>query len=474
VTSPRVSPALRENTARSRARDLFRPALEWMRRQPLRAPVVFIAIAATAAVLAWSRFLPANRDILWAEDGRNFLQDAINTGPFGSLLRPYAGYLHTIPRIIAGVTVALAPVRDYAVWMTAGSCIAAGVMAAIVFVCSSSIVRWVPGRLMLAGITVLVPLAPREVLGNTANLHSLVLWTLCWVLVYRPRTRLGVAGLALFTLLGAMTEIQSVFLLPLLLLFRTRDRGRWLVRGCYLVGVAAQLFVTVFWPRHHSGNPLIGLPSLLYGYLFNSSASVWVPQHQAGVFAVQFGIAGCALLALPFVAAFCAILRWGTRRMRLFATALVLLSVTVYVASIEDSPRPSYDYAALDPSQLAAAVPIRYGVVPSLLLCALIPIACALIVARTRARLIDRPRIARGCVAAATIILCLAMVAQFVPPTRRSTGPQWQPEVRAATLLCDGQSDATRVRLGETIGWYVEVPCGLLENQGGTGLLTAP
>lgn len=433
-----------------------------MRTHRLFLPLVFVAIAAATSFLAWSRFLPANRDILWAEDGRNFLQDAINTGPFGSLFEPYAGYLHTIPRLIAGITVALAPVSSYALWMTAGSCIAAGVMAAIVFVCSSAVVRWIPARLMLAALTVLVPLAPREVLGNTANLHTLVLWTLCWVLAYHPRTRIGAACLAVFTLLGAMTEIQAVFLLPLLI-FHGRDRQRWLVRGAYLLGIAVQVFVTMFWPRHHSTNPLIGLPSLLYGYLFNSSVSVWVPQHQAGAFAVQFGIAGCALLALPFIAAYLAILRWGTRRTRLFATALVVLSITVYVASVEETPRPSYDYASLSPSALAITVPLRYGVAPSMLLCALIPIACALIVARLRAGMFDRPRLSRGIVAAASILLCAAMVAQFVPPTRRSLGPQWQPEVTAATQLCAQQPDTTRVSLAETIGWHVEVPCGMLE-----------
>jgi hypothetical protein len=463
VPSAQVSSDELVITARSRRLAAIGVALRSVRAHRLFAPLVFIAIAAATAFMAWSRFLPANRDILWAEDGRNFLQDAINTGPFGSLFQPYAGYLHTIPRLIAGTTVALAPASSYALWMTAGSCIAAGVMAAIVFVCSSSIVRWVPARLMLAALTVLLPLAPREVLGNTANLHTLVFWTLCWVLAYRPRTRIGAAGLAVFTLLGAMTEIQAVLLLPLLI-FRRRDRQRWLVRGAYLLGIAIQLFVTIFWPRHHSSNPLIGLPSLLYGYLFNSAVSVWVPQHQAGAFAVQFGVAGCALLALPFVAAFCVILRWGTRRSRLFATALVVLSVTVYVVSVEDTPRPSYNYASLSPSELAITVPIRYGVAPSMLICALIPIACALIVARLRVGMIDRPRVSRGFVAAASIVLCAAMVVQFVPPTRRSLGPQWQPEVAAAAQLCRKLPDTTRVSLAETIGWHVEVPCGILED----------
>jgi hypothetical protein len=425
--------------------------------------ITFFSIAATAATLAWFRFSASSRDILWAEDGRNFLQNAIDKGPFGALFVPYAGYLHTLPRIIAGLTVMFAPVRDYALWMTAGSCVAAGVMAALVFVCSSAIVRWVPARLMLSGLTVLVPLASREVLGNTANLHSLVLWTLCWVLIYRPRSRAGSIGLAVFTLLGAMTEIQSLALLPLLLFHRT-NRQLWLVRGAYLTGLMAQIFTTVLWPRGHNGNPLIGLPSLLYGFLFNSVVPVWVPQLAVGQFAAGTGIAGCAALALPFGVAFIGILRWGRRSVKLFATALVILSVLVYVVSIENSPRPSYDYAALGHSQLLSAAPIRYGVVPSLLLCALLPIACGIIVRRAPSGVVIQRHLARAGVTAATLILTAAMIAQFASPTRRQRGPEWQPEVAAAGLRCEALADWQRVSLGETIGWHVDVPCGMLES----------
>ena len=63
------------------------------------------------------------RNTLWAEDGRNFIQDAVNHGPLASLAIPYAGYLHTIPRLIAAVTVSFVPVPQWADAMTAGSCL---------------------------------------------------------------------------------------------------------------------------------------------------------------------------------------------------------------------------------------------------------------------------------------------------------------------------------------------------------------
>lgn len=420
-------------------------------------------IAVVAATLAWNRFTPSDRDILWAEDGRNFLGNAMSDrGPFADLFRPYAGYLHTIPRLIAGITVTFAKVSDYALWMTAGSCIAAGVMAAIVFVCSSAIVRWMPARILLAASTVLIPLAPREVLGNTANLHSLVFWTLCWVMVYLPKSRWGSIGLAAFVLLGTLTEIQSLFLLPFLF-FRLRDRRRWLVRGAFLIGAAAQTVATLLAPRHHSANPLIGLPSLVYGYFFNAAGSVWVPQKQLGPFAQHFGIVGCMLLAVPFAVALVVILRFGSRRLRLFSIALVLLSIIVYCVSTEETPKPGYDYASLNGSALAASFPIRYGVVPSLLLCALIPMAVSVVVPMLRRRQLARPNLARSLAIAGTMLLCIALVVQFVPPTRRSLGPQWKPEVAAGQAACRDLPDRTRLDLAETINWTVPVPCYLLE-----------
>jgi hypothetical protein len=431
---------------------------DWRRFRLLTAA----AIAILAATLAWLRLVPATRDVLWAEDGRNFLQDAITSGPFAPLLQPYSGYLHVIPRLIAGVTVALAPVSGYALWMTAGACIAAGIMAAIVYVCSSTVVPWVPARIALGLLTVLVPLAPREVLGNTANLHSLVFWTLCWVLVYRPRTRRGGAALAAFALLGAMTEIQTVLLAPLLL-FHPRSRRRSLVRGAYLLGACSQLFVTLFWPRHHNTNPLVGLPSLLYGYLFNASASVWVPQKLVGTFAEHVGLGGLLVTAIPFVIAYLGILRFGTRRIRWFASAVVMLSFVVYTASIEITPRASYDYATLSPAALSASIPLRYGVVPSLLLCALIPLVCACLVGRIRSRSIALPKLARTGVALAALVLCFAVTAQFVPPNRREGGPQWMPEVKGAATRCETLPDSHAISLAETIGWHVDIPCRMIE-----------
>jgi hypothetical protein len=123
--------------------------------------LVLVAFGGAAALAAWLRLPAVARDTLWAEDGRNFLQGAIDSGPVNSLFIPYAGYLHTIPRMIAAV-VELFPISGWAIGMTAGACIVAGVVTVTVFVATRGIIDWMPARVAIASLTVLAPLAPRR------------------------------------------------------------------------------------------------------------------------------------------------------------------------------------------------------------------------------------------------------------------------------------------------------------------------
>jgi hypothetical protein len=223
-------------------------------RPVVRHPVVgVVLIAVVAALAAWQRIPAIARDTLWAEDGRIFVQGAMDRGPIASLFIPYAGYVHTVPRLIASAVVSFVPVTGWALGMTAGACLVAGILAATVFVATRGIIRWMPARLVLAALTVLAPLAPREVLGDATNLHSLFLWTLFWIVLAAPRTRTSTIGLAVVGLLGALTEVQSLLLLPLLLVvvvLRDRRSGRgwerarrewarWIPRAAVLLGATA-------------------------------------------------------------------------------------------------------------------------------------------------------------------------------------------------------------------------------------------
>lgn len=421
----------------------------WASRLSSNAPVMLLALA--AAGIAWLRIPAADRNVLWAEDGRNFLQGAVDGTPFG-VFQPYAGYLHVVPRMLADAVVATVPVGGWAVAMTAGSCLIAGALTAIVFVSARTIVPTVAPRLAIASLTVLAPLASREVLGNAANLHSLFLWALFWMLLGRPRSRAGAIALSAVALLGALTEIQAVLLLPLLLV-APRDRRRWPVRGAVVLGVLAQLAATVLWPRAASGHPPVGPLSLPYGYLINALMPFALPQSAIDPTLVASGpLAGVLLLAGVGACAAFAVRRG--RRIRVAVIALLVGSVVAYFVAVIDNPNAFLDYAALRHTALNHVWFVRYGVVPSMMVGAVAILGLTALHRRSHRRWL---RV--GIVA----VIAIGLLAGAAPQaTRRSGGPAWSAGVTAAAELCERRPGEGSVAIAETLGWHVVLPCTLL------------
>ena len=440
------------------------------RRHPAASLALFGALC---ALVAWFRLPAIARDTLWAEDGRNFLQAASDHGLADTVLTPYAGYLHVVPRIIAGVVVTL-PIAWWALAMTAASCLIAGGVAVVVFICARDVVPWAPARILVASLTVLAPLAPREVLGNTANLHSLLLWAMLWLLLYRPRTDLGAVALGAVGLFAGLTEIQGVLLVPLLLC-KPHGRRRWVVRGGILLGLAAQLVVTVLWPRSHPVNPPVPPLSIAYGYLINAVMPIVVPQAGIGPVLSWAGPAVAVAILFCLTPAVVFALARGSRLQRVAVAALVVGSGVFFTVDILTNPNGFYDYASFTPAQLLAVWLTRYGVVPSMMLIALVPIAASIAVERRRAALAStpldpgppgtrarsgHPSVARTAAVASCAVIALLLIAQLGPQTtRRSWGPEWQPQVAAAAEGCESAAPSSRVVLKETIGWHVVVSC---------------
>jgi hypothetical protein len=441
--------------------------------------VISVVILTIGALVAWMRLPAAAQDTLWAEDARIFLNQAVQRGPIPALFNSYAGYLHTVPRMIAGLTVQFVPIELWANSMAAGACIVAAGVAALVFVCSRDVVGWLPARLVLASITILVPLAPREVLGNTANLHWYFLWLTPWLLLYRPRSRSGAWMLSVAALLAALTEIQMAMFVPLLL-WRFRDRVRWPVRILFLVGVAAQIGTTLLWPRGHSTAQLIEPASLAYGYLINCVMTIWLPSAlDIGKLLTSVGPIACIVFLLPFLAAAGWGFRYGTRLKRVMIVTLLLGSAVLYVIAVEISPGTFYDYARMTTQQLAVPWLARYGVVPSMMLLALVPIAVTTRRPRSAAASLRTPvppaasralrRATRLALPwAASVLIIALMLAQFGPAsTRRSGGPLYQPQVAAQARACltKPASDTVPLAGAPASDWKVYVPCSLLDSQ---------
>ncbi|GAB3390555.1 hypothetical protein GCM10027568_14780 [Humibacter soli] len=425
-----------------------------------------------SAALAFGRLTPTARDTLWAEDGKLFLAGAEQHGLLLTFV-PYSGYLQTIPRIIAAGVVGLLPVSAWALAMTVGSCLVAGVIAVTVFFASRAVVPPVLLRVVLAAVTVLLPLASREVLGNTANLHSVLMWGLFWLVLARPASRASAIAFSVFGLFAALSEIQAVFVVPLLIIAWRRPFGRWLVVGP-AVGVAAQVIATLLAPRGSGQHVSVSPLSLAEGWIVNGVMPDLAPLNGVGGLLAVGGIL-LGLLVLVGVAAL-AVVAWqhATRDQRIAIAAAAVLSPVIYALSVIIDPGTYYDYASMSSAQLAHVWLARYGVVPGMLLMGIVIVSAAALGVERRRSADDRASVvatarasaslpARAVAALAVLGVVASLVAFYVPSsTRRSDGPAWSPQVAAGTQTCELNPQLPAVDLHETLGWLVPVQCDRL------------
>ena len=416
-----------------------------------------VTLAVLGAIVSWFRIDAVARGTLWAEDGAIFLGDALAADPVGVLLQPYQGYLHFVPRAIAGVAVAVVPVEGYAVAVTVGACLVVGAVAATVFVCARDVVVWLPARIALGALTFLAPAAGYEVLGNAANLHWYALWLAPWLLLASPRRRstailLGVVGLA-----AALTEIQMLLFLPLLA-WRFRDPNRWIVGAGVLLGSALQVAAYLLAPRDPGAATTPPLLSTVQGYLYHVPMGAAVPSRQwKAMWVLQFGWWGAALVLLPFLVALVWVLWRGVAVERIAGAALAAGSVVAWSAAYVLNSNPDFFYS-LVPVELAVHLHLtRYGVVPSLYLLAIVLLATS--VARRAAVL------RRTSVVVLIGVLAVSIVGAALPqPSARSEGPEWAASIPQARLECaaDDAPDRTVAVAIAPEGWAVEVPCDRL------------
>ena len=222
-------------------------------------------IVVAASLVAWFRMPSMVRGWLYAEDGKQFAADwagADAAGGISVLWTPYAGYEHAIPRLASWFVTGVLPVNWWGIATNVISCLTVGAVAGLVFVFSRDVVTDLACRLVIGMITVLVPIAATEALGNIANLHWFLLYLTPWLLLATPRTSWGAGGMAAVAFLATATEPQCAIFLPLALwrlyrLWRPADRKyrRLMIPVLcgWFLGVAAQVVATFAAPRGVSG-----------------------------------------------------------------------------------------------------------------------------------------------------------------------------------------------------------------------------
>lgn len=415
-------------------------------------PIV-LAIAATLA--AWSRLTPTARGTAWAEDGAVFLSQAATDGSWARIVAPYDGYLHVIPRLAARAAVEFFDPHMWAIVMNFTACVVAGLVTALVYMAARSIASSRGLRLALASITVATPLLPIEVLGNMANVHTLLLWAALWIVLYRPASLVGSWVLAAAMLLIVLTEVQVLFLAPLALV-HLRVPAALVIRIAAVTGLAAQIIATVLHPRpaavHHPS-----FTDLAQGYLSRVVLPTWFGTG-GGVTSIAgnaWWVVGLGLVAISVLAA-TAVLRRGTPMMRIAALAFLVYPPVLWVGAFWiNGQTHTATWTWLDGPSTDA--PTRWAAAPSMLILA------GLLLWWGTTRGWHEPQ--RWVATISLLFIAFAVIVSWQPASSlRTAGPRWAPEIDANYQRCAAEAHLTEVNvpLAPTAAWTAAIPCSML------------
>jgi hypothetical protein len=433
--------------------------VETTRVAPTGLEVGTAAVVGIAVVLiSWFRMPPSVRGTIWAEDGRNFLGDALLSPPLTTIFRPYDGYLHLVPRLAGEAVAAVVPPLSYPQAMAAISCLVAGAVASLVFVLARPIVPSVVARIGLGLVTALVPALPIEVLGNMANVHWYFLWLAPWLLLYRPRTRRSGWLCGLVALTAALTEAQMIYFVPLVA-WRWRDRAYWPVRAGLLLGLAAQVVAYLIAPRSERSGAVADPDDILAGFLVNAVMTVWVGSIEAIADVVaRVGWAATLLPVAIIVSCSLVLVLRGRPMQRAAAVTLLAGGLLGWVVPVVLNRRRDFDYSR--PEELISTVAVvRYAVVPSMFLLAIVILGLAVLAAK------GWPQRVLALVVVGWVVFIA--VANFDVFSRRENGPLWSAEVDAGRELCLTSESRSVVYLAVAPhGWgTLPMPCALLRQQ---------
>jgi hypothetical protein len=429
---------------------------------------------ATAGGAAWKRILSAFAfvallsllqlirqagapaiDTMWAEDGRVFLTDALEQNSLLLIFRPLAGYMHLVPRLVAGVA-ALLPLEAAAVVFAVVPALIVSALALFTYVALADILPSRVVRLAIATMVALLPAATLESANNAANLHFYLVFGAFIALFHDPRSIGATAAGSAFAFIASTSDPRAALLLPLSIWSLLRgSRNRKTIALFFLGGLALQAAVVtasfVFdidpttrlsVPRFNE-SPLEHVP-VLYGVRVVSHLFVgdrWI----AGAWERLGGWLAIAGLGLALV-----ITTLIVNRKQIRWIGLILL---IYSAGYFAFQAMAWGTRELWPYGGGPTGNTRYLLFPQLLFL----LAVGLLIARGP----GGGRIGRA-VAASTLVMVVAIAALHSRVVIvRSAGPRWSEELSRARVRCERGSRRVAIQTSPPWGpeWSVRADC---------------
>lgn len=420
---------------------------------------MWAVLGASLGMLTWARLPTMAQQTVWAEDGGIFLRDVLRHGHLQSIFLPYDGYLHIIPRTLVSLAHAVVPVQGYAVAISFLSCLAVAVIGLASFHLSRSVVEPLPARLMIAAIPVLLPVGPKEVLGNAANLHWYLLWLMPWLLLHRPKSRAAGTVQFLAVLAVAASEIITGMFLPLALWAVVRRRNFSAPAGLVL-GLGLQIVTTLVSPRISDDvnyHPVDAM-SVLLGFGLLPIGSTW--QADSRVLASTIIAHGAWALFIPCLLVLVLLvytLIVGSRWLQVAAVGAVGASIVCWATSVLVSSRIMFSYSQYTEADWANGFGyMRYAAAPAMFLLLLLPLAVGAALEKNH---LNR----RASFAVAGMFVAFLLVSFFPASTARQAGPSWAAGVADARAACEADAPSASASVPVApAGWkfaQVEIAC---------------
>ncbi|GIH05728.1 hypothetical protein Rhe02_37950 [Rhizocola hellebori] len=170
---------------------------------------------------------PGVLNSIWAEDGANFLADALYRNEFKMILRPHNGYFVMATRALA-IPASWAPIEWGPAVLTIEAALVTGLMAVGVYLASHQHLRHPLARLIAAVPVVAVPVGENVAAAasnNVATLQFAAVYTAMWMVLWVPKRRASQIVAVLAVLAVAMSTFLAVIVLPLALLRLYARRG---------------------------------------------------------------------------------------------------------------------------------------------------------------------------------------------------------------------------------------------------------
>jgi hypothetical protein len=424
--------------------------------------VAAVCVAAGLLLLRVAR-IPAWNSI-YAEDWGIFLIYAWQH-PW-HLFVPYNGYEQLVPRIL-GQFASMLPVQAVAAFYAVAGAVIAACSALFVYHASAGFIRFRLLRLTLAAALVLLPIAPLELVANGVNASWYLVAAFFWAVLWRPRSRGGMAAAAILAFLTAASEPVVIAFLPLLairvvVLPRLREHA---VTAGWLAGLAVQVPVIADSYVNHTQrlSGALAPPARVFAYYLHTVVLRALGWHLSWRLEAIAGQNGATLIIGAFLLV---VLGWAAitlgRQVRLFAATAVLFGFVLMVASTAITSYLVKFPPVLSPVSFEGGS--RYTVTPILALVAAMIIAVDTYLRRggtTRLSLLTmRPR-AICAVGALAVVLAAGWATDFRYVTQRTTLGPWRPKAEAMLTRCEHSSTGT-ITVSAWYDRHVVVSCSRL------------